>query len=172
MLAYSIRRLLVAIPLIIASSILVFLLVSYSGDPLASIKANPRTPKSVIALREHQLNLDKPLPQRYVIWASNFVRGDFGKTITGRPVRPLLWERMQVTLRMVFLAIIVSVVLAVASGVWSAIKQYTLPDYTFTFLGFLFLSIPVFWLAALLKEYLAIDLNHLIDRQPIYVADL
>jgi peptide/nickel transport system permease protein len=170
MLAYTIRRLLVSVPLIIASSILVFLLVSYSGDPLASIKANPRTPKSVIELRERQLNLDKPLPQRYFIWAGNFVKGDFGKTINGRPVRPLLFQRMQITLRMVFLSIIVSVVLAVGSGVWSAVRQYTLPDYTFTFLGFLFLSIPVFWLAALLKEYLAIDLNHLFGKQVVYTV--
>jgi glutathione transport system permease protein len=169
-LAYTIRRVLVAIPLIIASSILVFLLVAFSGDPLASIKANPRTPPSVIELREHQLNLDKPLVQRYLIWAGNFVKGDFGTTINGREVKPLLFERMKVTLRMVLLSILVSLVLAIITGVWSAVRQYTLPDYTFTFLGFLFLSIPVFWLAALLKEYLAIDLNHLFGSTVIYTV--
>jgi peptide/nickel transport system permease protein len=169
-LAYSIRRLLIAIPVIFASSVLVFLLVAFSGDPLANLRANPRTPPEVIELRERQLNLDKPLPQRYLIWAGGFIQGDFGLTNDGREVRPLLWDRMQITLRMVVLAILISIVLAVVSGVWSAVKQYTLPDYTFTFLGFLFLSIPVFWLAALLKEYLAIDLNSLFGRTVIYTV--
>jgi peptide/nickel transport system permease protein len=170
MLAYTIRRLLIAVPVIFASSILVFLLVAFSGDPLATIKANPNTPPEVIRNREHQLNLDKPLPQRYLIWAGNFVKGDFGTTVDGRPVRPLLWERMQVTLRMVVLAIVIALVLAVVTGVLSALRQYSATDYVFTFLGFLFLSMPVFWLAALLKEYLAIDLNNAFGRQVIYTV--
>ena len=170
MLAYTIRRLLIAVPIIIASSILVFLLVAFSGDPLANLKANPRTPPEVIKLREHQLNLDKSPPQRYLIWAGNFVKGDFGKTVDGREIRPLLWQRMQVTLRMVILAILISIVLAVVAGVVSAVKQYSGWDYVFTFLGFLFLSMPVFWLAALLKEYLAIDLNNFFGKQVIFTV--
>jgi peptide/nickel transport system permease protein len=171
MVSFIIRRLLIAIPLVLLSSVLVFLLVANSGDPLADLKGrNPPVPPQVIQAREHQLLLDKPLPQRYWHWLTHFVRGDMGKSIRGVEVRPLLWQRMRVTLRMVILASIIAIVLAIGAGVLSAVKQYTPTDYTFTFLGFLFLSMPVFWLAALLKEYGAIRLNKLFGKQVIYTV--
>jgi peptide/nickel transport system permease protein len=171
MLSFIIRRLLIAIPLILLSSVLVFLLVANSGDPLADLKGrNPPVPPQVIQNREHQLGLDKPLPARYVTWLGNFVRGDMGQSVKGIEVRPLLWQRMKVTLRMVVLASILAIVMAIGAGVLSAVKQYTPTDYTFTFLGFLFLSMPVFWLAALLKEYGAIRLNALFGKQVVYTV--
>jgi peptide/nickel transport system permease protein len=171
MTSFIIRRLLIAIPLVVLSSVLVFLLVANSGDPLADLKSrNPPVPPQVIADRQHQLGLDKPLPQRYVTWITNFVRGDMGLSIRGVEVRPLLWQRLKVTLRMVILASILAIVLAVGAGVLSAVKQYTPTDYTFTFLGFLFLSMPVFWLAALLKEYGAIRLNSLFGKQVVFTV--
>jgi peptide/nickel transport system permease protein len=171
MTSFIIRRLLIAIPLVVLSSVLVFLLVANSGDPLADLKSrNPPVPPQVIADREHQLGLDKPLPQRYVTWITNFARGDMGVSIRGIEVRPLLWQRLKVTLRMVILASILAIVLAVGAGVLSAVKQYTPTDYTFTFLGFLFLSMPVFWLAALLKEYGAIRLNSMFGKQVVFTV--
>ena len=171
MTSFVIRRLLIAIPLVVLSSVLVFLLVANSGDPLADLKSrNPPVPPQVIADREHQLGLDKRLPQRYVTWITNFVRGDMGLSIRGVEVRPLLWQRLKVTLRMVVLASVLAIVLAIGAGVLSAVKQYTPTDYTFTFLGFLFLSMPVFWFAALLKEYGAIRLNSLFGEQVVYTV--
>jgi peptide/nickel transport system permease protein len=124
----------------------------------------------VIENREHELGLDKPLPQRYVTWLGNFVQGDMGETVRGVEVRPLLWQRLQITLRMVILASIIAIVLAIGAGVLSAVRQYTVTDYTFTFAGFLFLSMPVFWLAALLKEYGAIRLNKLFGQQVVFTV--
>jgi peptide/nickel transport system permease protein len=171
MLSFIIRRLVIAIPLVLLSSVLVFLLVANSGDPLAELKGrNPPVPEATIEAREKQLGLDQPLPQRYVTWLGNFVQGDMGTSIRGVEVRPLLWQRMKVTLRMVVLAMVIAVVLAIGAGVLSAVKQYTPTDYTFTFLGFLFLSMPVFWLAALLKEYGAIRLNSLFGDQVVYTV--
>jgi peptide/nickel transport system permease protein len=171
MLSFIVRRLLIAIPLILLSSVLVFLLVTNSGDPLADLKGrNPPVPPQVIEAREHTLGLDKPLPTRYATWLGNFVQGDMGESIKGVEVRPLLWQRMKVTLRMVILASILAIVLAIGAGVLSAVKQYTPTDYAFTFIGFLFLSMPVFWLAALLKEYGAIRLNSLFEKQVVYTV--
>jgi peptide/nickel transport system permease protein len=171
MLSFIVRRLLIAIPLVLLSSVLVFLLVANSGDPLADLKGrNPPVPEATIEARERQLGLDKPLPTRYVTWLGNFVQGDMGKSIRGVEVRPLLWQRLRVTLRMVVLASIIAIILAIGAGVLSAVKQYTPTDYTFTFLGFLFLSMPVFWLAALLKEYGAIRLNALFGEQVVYTV--
>jgi peptide/nickel transport system permease protein len=171
MFSFIVRRMLIAIPLVLLSSVLVFLLVANSGDPLADLKGrNPPVPEQVIENREEQLGLNDPLPVRYVTWLGNFVQGDFGKSIRGVEVRPLLMQRLRVTLRMVILASVLALVLAIGAGVLSAVKQYTPTDYTFTFLGFLFLSMPVFWLAALLKEYGAIRLNRLFGEQVIYTV--
>jgi peptide/nickel transport system permease protein len=171
MLSFIVRRLLIAIPLVLLSTVLVFLLVANSGDPLADLKGrNPPVPPQVIQTREHQLGLDKPLPQRYWHWLTHFVRGDMGKSIRGVEVRPLLFQRIRVTLRMVVLASAIAIVLAIGAGVLSAVRQYTVTDYTFTFAGFLFLSMPVFWLAALLKEYGAIRLNKLFGKPVIYTV--
>jgi peptide/nickel transport system permease protein len=171
MLSFIVRRLLICIPVVLASSVLVFILVANSGDPLADLKGRqPPVPPQVIENREKLLGLDKPMPQRYWHWLTNFVQGDMGVTIRGQEVQPLLWQRIQITLRMVILASIVAIVLAIGAGVLSAVKQYTVTDYTFTFAGFLFLSMPVFWLAALLKEYGAIRLNKLFGKQVIYTV--
>jgi peptide/nickel transport system permease protein len=171
MVSFIIRRLLIAIPLVLLATVLVFLLVANSGDPLADLKGrNPPVPPQVIQAREHQLLLDQPIPQRYWHWLTHFVRGDMGKSIHGVEVRPLLFQRMMVTLRMVVLASVVAIVLAIGAGVLSAVKQYTVTDYTFTFAGFLFLSMPVFWLAALLKEYGAIRLNKLFGKQVVFTV--
>jgi glutathione transport system permease protein len=171
MLSFIIRRLAIAVPVVLASSVLVFLLVANSGDPLADLKGRqPPVPPQVIEAREKLLGLDQPLPQRYWNWLTNFIRGDMGVTIRGQEVQPLLWQRLQIALRMVVLASIVAIVLAIGAGVLSAVKQYTVTDYTFTFAGFLFLSMPVFWLAALLKEYGAIRLNKLFGQQVIFTV--
>ena len=122
MLSFIIRRLLITIPLVLLASMLVFLLVANSGDPLADLRGRqPPVPPQVIEAREKLIGLDKPLPQRYWHWVTNFVQGDMGKSIRGIEVRPLLWQRMKVTLRMVILASILAIVLAVGAGVLSGL---------------------------------------------------
>ncbi len=93
-----------------------------------------------------------------------------GKAVDGREVAPLLWRRLQLTLRMVIGAMALALVLAVVVGVFSAVRQYSVGDYIATFIGFLFLSMPAFWLAVLLKEYLAIRVNKLFGRTLVYTV--
>src|SRR5262245_48634905 len=105
MLSFIVRRLLISVPIVVLSSVLVFLLVANSGDPLADLRGRtPPVPAQVIQTRRHQLNLDKPQPERYWIWFTHFLRGDMGTSIKGVEVRPLLFQRLVVTLRMVVLA--------------------------------------------------------------------
>lgn len=165
---FAIRRLLISIPVLFVASVLVFVMVANSGDPLGPLRLNPRTPPSVIVQRSHQLNLDKPVIQRYGIWISHFVRGDFGRTVDGLPVRPILTRRLMITAKMVLLAMFFAIILAVTVGVISAVRQYSTVDYGATFVGFLLLAMPVFWFGALLKEFLAIRLNHWIGHTFIY----
>jgi peptide/nickel transport system permease protein len=184
MLGFVIRRLLVSILVLIASSVLVFALVANSSDPLGDLMGRRPPPTSATILaRKVQLHLvnSKCQPStgkncqansvltRYRIWASGAIHGDFGKSITRNDdVGHELWKRLLVTLRMVILAALLSILLAVVVGVISAVRQYSWIDNTATFFGFLFLSTPVFWLAALLKIYGGIRLNNFFGHRWIY----
>ncbi len=154
MIAYAIRRLLISIPVLIVSSFLVFAMIANSGDPLDALRVtNPPTPPETIALEAQRLYLDLPWYERYWVWLTNIVQGDFGPSVNVREdINAEIWSRMWVTLRLVLLAMLVALILAIVVGVTSAVKQYSKVDYTATFFGFLFLATPSFWLAILLKE--------------------
>ena len=168
MLPFIIRRLLIAIPLVAASSFLVFVLVANSGDPLQDLRLNPRISAASIRERERQLHLDRPVIVRYGIWAKDIVRGDFGTDNSGVPVGPQLRRNLGVTLRLLVVALLIATGIAVIVGVVSAVRQYSIFDYASTFAAFLFFSLPVFWLAALLKEFGAIEVNKAFGRQLVY----
>ncbi len=163
MIVFIVRRLLISIPVLIASSVLVFLMVSAAGDPLAPLRANPNISQESIDARRHDLHLDKPLPQRFAIWAGNVVKGNLGNDLSGRPVRPQLLSRLGTTVRLVVISQILALILAVVAGVFAAVRQYTIGDYIVTFTGFLFISTPLFWFAGVLKEWVAIRLNNGLD---------
>jgi len=162
MLIFVLRRTLISIPVLLASSIIVYALVAYAGNPLADfINKNPPPPAFAIAQRRKDLGLDEAFPVRYWKWLSHFVRGDFGTSsqFQGLDVAGDLWHRLGVTTLMVALAMVLAVVFAIVSGVLAAVKQYTTTDYLLTFLGFVFLSVPVFFLAGLVKQG-AIKINN------------
>ena len=164
MLPFIIRRVLVSIPLLFLASIVAFVLVVNTGDPIEDLRTKPNVPKATIALREHQLGLDKPVVERYLAWAGKAIHGDFGKTIKNQPV----WEQIQrslgVTLRLVIFAEIVSVLIGVMIGVISAVKQYSWFDYGATTGAFLLYSLPVLAVGSFLKFIMAIRLNRWIGR--------
>ncbi|MFZ0251950.1 MAG: ABC transporter permease [Acidimicrobiales bacterium] len=159
MFAYVIRRFLISIVVLFFATILVFLLVSTAGDPLALLRANPHTPHSTIVAREHLLHLNDPLWQRYWIWFSNAIQGNLGNTTKGQAVAPQLWSHLFVTLRMVVVATVIAVILAVGLGVWAAVRQNKLTDHVITVTNFVFLATPVFVLGLALKEFVAIPIN-------------
>jgi peptide/nickel transport system permease protein len=155
MFAFLIRRALVSIPVLIASTLLTFIMVKLSGDPLQYLKLrNPPVPRHTILLEEHRLGLDRPWLSQYWHWITNvLLHGNFGQAIDATVnIRTELSSALLVTARLVILSVIISVILAVVTGVYSAVKQYSVTDYTTTFAGFLFLSMPVFWFAILLKQ--------------------
>jgi peptide/nickel transport system permease protein len=162
MLAFAIRRLLVSIPVFIVSTFLVFLLVTWGADPLAQLEAkNPPPSQAVINAMSDQLYLNHSIPDRYWHWFSQlFFHGDWGPSIQpGINVGTLLRTSLELTARLVILAMILAVILAVIAGVISATRQYSKTDYTITLIGFLFLSLPVFWFAILLKQ-LVVNMNN------------
>lgn len=153
MAGFILRRLAISIPLIALASFLVFLLVAVSGDPLGELRANPAITEAQIEARRHELGLDRPLLTRYVDWATSALTGDFGRSSRdNEPVLDKLGRAIGVTLRLLGGALTFAVVFGVAIGVAAALRQYSNFDYLSTFFAFVFFSMPVFWLAAVLKD--------------------
>jgi peptide/nickel transport system permease protein len=155
MLVFVIRRVLISIPVLIASTILTFVIVKLTGDPLTYLKQrHPLPPRAFIQAEEHRLWLDRSWPAQYWHWISNLVlHWNWGEPVQGHDnVASDVFTALWVTMRLVLVAVLIALVLAVVTGVVSAVKQYSLTDYTTTFLGFIFLSMPTFWFALLLKQ--------------------
>lgn len=165
---YILQRLLISVVVLFLATILVFVLVAESGNPLATLRENPHISHATIVAREKLLNLDHPLWDRYWIWFSHAIRGDFGTTIAGQPVGPQLISHLLVTLRMVVLATLLAIVLALAVGVYAALRQGRLGDHVATVTNFLFLAAPVFVVGLLLKEFVAIPINDHLNRTVLY----
>jgi len=153
MLAFTARRILVSIPVLLASSILVFFLVSSGADPLEDLKArNPPVPPATLANLSHQLRLDEPLPLRYWHWLTGVLHGNFGYSRQfNYHIGTELGHRLGATLRLVLLAALLAAIFAVITGLVSAVKQYGAGDYSLTLTGFLFLSLPTAAFGLLLK---------------------
>lgn len=155
MLVFVIRRLLISIPVLLASTVLTFIIVKLSGDPLLYLKQRqPRPPQAFIDQQAHYLWLDRSWPAQYWHWISNLLfHGDWGPPVQGhQDVGSEIVSAFGVTARLVAFSVAIALVLAVVTGVVSAVKQYSMLDYTTTTVGFIFLSMPTFWFAILLKQ--------------------
>jgi peptide/nickel transport system permease protein len=155
LLGYIVRRLLISVPVLVGSSMLVFVIGKVIGDPLEPLKLrNPPVPRQTLLLEEHRLRLDRSWPEQYWLWLKGLVlHGDFGPSVhatdnIGSDLAGAMW----VTLRLVVVSALAALLLATLTGVLSAIRQYSRFDYATTFLTFLFFSMPAFWFAALLKS--------------------
>jgi peptide/nickel transport system permease protein len=161
MLVFTIRRLIQAIPILFGASLLTFWLMSIPADPVTVEFAgrNPRPPQGTIDAEMHRFRLDESFWAQYWDWIKGIFHGNWGPALDKNAnIFHDMMRHFGVTTRLIVLALIVAIVLAVLTGVMSAIKQYSVRDYTFTFLGFVFLSMPTFWIAQLLKT-IAVNFN-------------
>ena len=165
MLAFIGRRIAISFLILFGASFIVYNMEAIAGDPLASLaESSARNKQYLITRLTAQLQLDVPPPARYFLWLKGvfgiFVGDlDFGKTRQGGSVLELIGAAVPVTLRLVTAATVLAIVLGISIGVLSAIRQYSRLDYSMTFVSFLFFSLPVFWIAVLLKQYFAIGFN-------------
>ena len=161
MLRFIARRLAVAAGLLLLLSVLIYWLLTIAMDPLDDLRTSPALDRDQqIALRTQQLNLDLPWWQRYSMWLAAFVRGDFGAAWrTGQHVNDLLGGAALTSIQLVFAATVLALILGVTVGLLSALRQYTTFDYAITFVSFVLYALPIFWVAVLLKQYLAIGVN-------------
>jgi peptide/nickel transport system permease protein len=165
MVTFLSRRLVASIVVLLVASYLVYVLTCVSGDPLQDLRTSTaRNKATLIENRTRILNLDVPPPLRYFIWFSGLLRGfigqfDLGKNIQGQAVTSQLAAAMGSTLQLVSTATVLAIIIGIIVGITTALRQYTAYDYSVTFLSFLFFSLPIFWLAVMLKQYLAINFN-------------
>ncbi len=152
MLTYIVRRVLYSIPVLILSSFLSFIFVSYAGNPLAALVQNPRIPKATIHHMIIQLHLNKPVLIRYFYWLHDLVVHKLGtSTLTLEPIWPNMERVMGHTLQFIVISEALAILLGIAVGIYSAIRQYSGFDYMFTSVSFLGFAMPTFWLALLLQ---------------------
>lgn len=168
MLSYVIRRLLISVVVLFLATVFVFLLVAYSGNPLGLLRLNPHTPLSTIIARENTLHLLDPLYQRYWIWLTGALHGNFGPDVAGIAVGPQLVSHWLVTMRMVVVSTILSIFLAISVGVIAALRHGKATDHVMTVTNFVFLAAPVFVVGLLLKEFVAIPINKGLGRLVLY----
>ena len=163
MIAYAVRRLLQAIPLLLLISILVFALVHAApGGPLAMYLDNPNVrPEDIVRLRR-SLGLDRPLATQYVAWLTGFVRGDWGYSFAdGRPVLARIAERIPATLELIATSITMAAVIAIPVGIRSAVRRDGAFDRGATLIAFAGISLPVFWFGLVLQLVFAVTLRWL-----------
>jgi len=159
--------------ILFGSSFLVYNLAAYASDPLAELRlSNDDSAQQQIAALTRQLNLDTPPPLRYFLWLRGllgvFVGNlNLGTTRDGLSVQSELAYAIPVTIRLVLVATITAVLVGLALGIISALRQYSRFDYGMTFLAFLLYSLPIFWVAVLLKEFMAIQFNNFLSEPNI-----
>lgn len=149
---YLIRRLLVAVPLLIGVSLILYFLMRLApGGPEAVYGQNPHVRAEDLARIREQMGLNDPLIVAYAKWLMQFLSGNMGHSIfTGRPVWAMLLERIPNTVLLMGSSLVLSLVVGVAIGIVSAIKQYSKFDFSVTTFAFFGYSMPTFWFGILL----------------------
>jgi len=157
MLRYSLRRLLIGVGMLLALSVLIFVLLRLTpGDPIdAYIDPNvPMSPSDLAELRV-TLGLDQPLPLQYLAWLQQAVMGNLGYSIQrpDRPVLGLVLSRVGPTVLLMGTAIVISIIAGIATGMISAVRRNSMADFSFSVLAVTGISSPPF-LSALVGLYL------------------
>lgn len=173
MVAFLTRRLLASLLVLLIASYIVYVLTCFSGNPLQDLlQSNARNKDQLIAQRVQYLHLDISPFLRYFLWLGGILSaftGHFtlGDSINGQPVTAQLGTAAMSTLHLVLTATIVAIVFGVLIGITTALRQYSSYDYGATLLSFLFFSLPSFWLAVMLKQYIAIGFNNFLGDPAI-----
>jgi ABC-type dipeptide/oligopeptide/nickel transport system permease component len=158
MTAILIRRLLRLLVVCCGVSLITFMLLHLSGDPVSMIL--PEATEADRAVLREQLGLNRPMLVQYGAFVARAVRGDFGQSFFHRsPALPLVLERMPTTLLLTFLALGLAVAIAIPAGILTAVKRYSWFDHLATVAVLLGQSMPVFWTGIMLMLLFAVALH-------------
>ncbi|MDQ4030446.1 MAG: ABC transporter permease [Actinomycetota bacterium] len=162
MLRFVVRRLLLLVPILVGLSILVFLWIrALPGDPTAALLGERATEEAVAAIRE-QYGLDEPIHEQYYAYLKTLARGDFGvSVISRRPVWEEFKQRFPATIELALAAMIFSVAVGIPLGFLAARRHGTWIDHASLVASLIGISIPIFFLAIVLKYVFAVKLGWL-----------
>ncbi len=151
MLPYVLRRLLIAIPVLLGVTIVTFVFINLApGDPVTAM-LDPQEMTELgpgwVAQQKAALGLDKPLPVRYVLWLGQLARGNLGYSLVDRrAVTADLGIRLPATLQLMGMALLIALVVGIPTGILAAVKQYSWLDYLSNALGLAVISVPGFFI--------------------------
>ena len=160
MIAYIIKRLLSAIPVLLGISVIVFIIMALiPGDPATAILGSFATPENVEKLNR-DLGLDKPMIQRYFIWLGNMLQGDFGRSFSlNKDVLDEISERFGATLVLAGVSFVLCSILGVVAGALSASRQFGITDKLITLSVLIGISIPSFFLGMMMILFFSVQLR-------------
>ncbi|MDF2870792.1 MAG: ABC-type dipeptide/oligopeptide/nickel transport system, permease component [Anaerocolumna sp.] len=159
MFKYIIKRILIALPVLLGITIIDFFLMSLAGNPLEMLQG-ARISQEAIEVKRVALGLDKPVYIQYFIWLRQLFEGNLGVSVkTYQPVAGMIKTYIGPTLLLMGTSLIVSMLIAIPAGIYSAVRQYSLGDYSVVTLSFLGTSIPGFFLSLILIYVFTIKLG-------------
>ena len=158
---YIIKRILIAIPVLIGITIIDYAIMCMAGSPLEMLQG-PRVSEAAVEAKKIALGLDKPFYIQYFVWLSQLLHGNMGYSMKSyQPVSEMIGSHLGPTLLLMGVSLIVSLLIAIPAGIYSAIRQYSKGDYAVVTLSFLGSSIPGFFLSLLLIYLFTVKLGWL-----------
>ncbi len=159
---YVVRRMLGIVPVLVLVAVGSFLLVHLvPGDPAMVMLGSDATPQQIQMLRT-QMGLDRSLPEQFVVWVREALRGNLGESFfLGRPVTQALLERLPATLQLALLALLFSLLIGIPAGILAAVRQNTWWDQAVMVTAMGGISIPSFWLGLALILVFSVQLGWL-----------
>lgn len=138
-----------------------FVLVRFSGDPVAILLPEEPPPEAIAQL-EAKLGLDRPLHEQYLAYLGSAVTGDMGQSyFEGSSVSDIIGRHLGNTLILAVVAFVATIAIAIPAGIYAAVHPHSIGDRLLQVSAVVFSSIPAFWLALLLVQFFALTLNWL-----------
>lgn len=153
------KRILQLIPTVLIVLAITFVITRIIPSNPALVLAGPEADAQLVAELEKQMGLDKSIPEQFLIYVSDIVKGDFGKSLNyNRPVFDVILERIPNTLKITFSGLLIALLLGILLGTLSALKQNTVIDHFSTVFSLLGASLPVFWIGIMSIYFFSVKL--------------
>lgn len=160
---YALKRLLQLIPILLAITFLSYGMMRIAGSDVVEQKmenTSGTVSQEMIDNARAELGLDKPFVVQYFTWLGNLLRGDMGTSyVSNKPVFSTFVSKLPATLLLTAVSILLTVLISIPLGIWSAVKQNTATDYVIRTASFIGNSLPNFFVSLLLMCFFAIRLG-------------
>ena len=160
---YAVRRLIQLIPILLAITFLSYGMMRLAGSDVVEQKmenTSGTVSQEMIDAAKEELGLDKPFIVQYFTWLGNLLKGDMGTSyVSNKPVFSTFVSKLPATLLLTFVSILLTVVISIPLGIWSAVKQNKATDYVIRTASFIGNSLPNFFVSLLLMYLFAIKLH-------------